>query len=389
MRISKALMTGFVVVMIAAFTFTMVGAQEEPTTAFPVSGNGDIQDISTFTPLPDDYEPSAGDVTPLATSPYPISPNGNSIFTKTPRFYFTRNLSATKYRVWVYDIVAAKTVYVYKGAGVCGTAYCYLEPPTSLKPYKYGATEGGLYIWAVDAKVGLGWVGYSSFVEFVVFSSGFTSTFDVNAKKWLTLNGTWGLTSKGYYRTYGTSGQTVNILQNEYFLDGIVYEVKMKRKANNLNWNRIYLAGDPYPFFDTQWWYAGYMLEFKNDGSWAVIRNSSGVYTQLAYVTGSPTIEPYGWNTLTVWMDHGTLHFWINGMYLGYYNDTALTGGFVGIGMFKSTTEPDPLLVDYAKVYYSGNAPYSVALTATGELDPATEMNGTTIVEPEGMDYTQ
>jgi len=48
------------------------------------------------------------------------------------------------------------------------------------------------------------------------------------------------------------------------------------------------------------------------------------------------------------------------------------SGGYVGVGYYNyDSATTQPFLVDYASVNYSNIAPYTVPLTAEGELDPA------------------
>lgn len=371
MSTKRLSLTVFAVLSIMAFTFTAAGAQGITT-----GGEIEVPDSSDFTPLPDDYKPSDG-VYPQIVAPAPISPYSNIIFTKTPKFYFTRNSSATQYRVSVVDIVASPNVLVYTfyGAGTCGTAYCWLQPSTALKTLQYDATSGGYYIWAVEAMVGGVWQAPSPIAFFLVGSKGFTSTFDVDTKKWLPLTGSWTRTPKGYYKTNGLYLNGSNAMQKEFFFDGLVYEVKMKRKADVSAANRFIINGSPTPFFSSNWWRSGYIFQYSNDGEWSVYKDVDGVMSALKAWEFSPYIEQYGWNTLTMWRNSESIHFWINGVYVGFIDDASLHSGFVGVGMYQAVNGTAPLLVDYAKAYYSAVFPFAVPLTESGEVDPAFELS--------------
>jgi hypothetical protein len=81
----------------------------------------------------------------------------------------------------------------------------------------------------------------------------------------------------------------------------------------------------------------------------------------------SPFIEPYGWNTLTVWTDYPNIHMWINGGYLGYIFDDTYASGFVGVGMYENFSDSSPVLVNSAKLYYTNVAPYAITDAVLGE----------------------
>lgn len=370
MSTKRLSLTVFTVLSILAFTFTVVGAQ-----GITSGGDMEIPDFSEFTPLSDDYVPEGG-VGLDVVGPMPLSPYNNIIYNKTPKFYFTSLAGASEYRIAVVDLVASPDVlvYTYTGAGTCGTAYCWLQPSTKLKTIQYGASSGGIYTWAVQARVGDEWQAPSSSVLFLVLSKGFTSTFDVDTKKWQPITGTWARTTKGYYKTNGVYLSGASAMQKELFFDNYVYEVKMKRKVAVTNPNRIFISGDPSSLFSTNIWNDGYIFQYSNDGEWSVFKADNGVLTTLQTWVATPFVETYSWNTLSVWKVEEGLHFWINGVYMGYVSDTSLNSGYVGVGMFQSVNGPAPLLVDYAKLYYSAVWPFAVPLTENGEVDPAFEL---------------
>ena len=57
---------------------------------------------------------------------------------------------------------------------------------------------------------------------------------------------------------------------------------------------------------------------------------------------------------------------------MGYITDNDYTGGWVGVQMTQTTTNKTPLLVDYARVYYSSIGPLNVQYPDGSEFDPAT-----------------
>lgn len=370
MSTKRLSLTVFAVLSMLVFTFTSVGAQGGTP-----GGELEVPDFSDFTPLPDDYVPAEGIGADIVT-PSPISPSGQIIFTKTPKFYFTRNSSATQYRITLTDLVATPdvVVYAYTGAGSCGTSYCWLQPPTALKTLQYNASSGGLYTWTVEAMVGGIWQAPSSLALFLVGSKGFTSTFDVNTKKWLPVTGSWTRTTKGYYKTNGLYLNGSSSMHKELFFDGLVYEVKMKRKYDTSGPNRVIISGTPSPLFSSNWWDDSYVFQYDNEGYWSVYKSVNGVISSVSTWVYSPFIELYGWNTLTVWRTSEDLHFWVNGVYLGNVADTSHHTGYVGLGMYQAVNGAAPLLVDYAKTYYAAVWPFAVPLTESGEVDPAYEL---------------
>ncbi len=305
----------------------------------------------------------------------PLSPTeGQITHSLTPKYYFSRYPGVTQYKLEVqnFDEVVFTYPFTFPGAATCGTAYCWVQPPNKLSPYKYKSIMGGYYHWRVAAKVGTTWV-WSPAAAFWVLSKGFTSTFDSNTKNWTALNGTWTRVDPGYYKTTGTLGETVYALNQLYFMDNSVYEIRMKRKGEIGSMNRIYFVGDPGNLTDGHWEY-GYVLQYWNTDGWNLYAISGYHPTQL-YTGTSVYLEPEGWNTFTIWRDFPYIYIWINGIFIGRYEDSSNTGGYFGIGMFENVAGASPLLVDYVKAYYSGTAPENIPLTADGEPDPAYLLN--------------
>lgn len=333
-------------------------------------------DLDQFTLRLDEDAPVIDMVTPDVT-PYPSSPVNQYVLTKTPKFYFYEYSGATKYRIIVVDVsTTPKLVYEFTGAPACSSGICWLKPDIPLKIYDLSLTKGA-YVWAVKAKAGGEWQNdYTGAASFAVFSKGFNSTFDLNANKWLSLLGDWFLVEPGYLKTKGLQGFTSSVIQKHVFAENYVYEVKIKRKFEDVS-NRIIFHGYPNPLGSSGHWDDGYYFQFKNDNLWSLYKLMDGVPSAVIDWTRSDYIQPYDWNTLTVYTDYPYLDFWINGQYLGCTGpmcgkeETTFNAGWVGFGMYKESTEKSPLTVDKAKLYYTDENPYPWpwGITANGERE--------------------
>jgi hypothetical protein len=232
-----------------------------------------------------------------------------------------------------------------------------MKPTTALKTFQYMGT-GGFYRWQVEAYIE-GYWGYTSpEANFYVLSKGFTSTFDLDTKKWMPVNNDWTRTSKGFYKTEGAVGVVTSAMHLELFEDHIVYEVSMKRKVETEP-NFLLINGSPEPMLPNGTWGYADVLEYSNSGTWRILRTVGGLVEQLG-AGASPYIVPFGWNTWTVWADYPNIYVWVNGVFVTVITEPNPYVGYVGIGMYKSGSESSPLLVDYAKVYYSGIFPLRV-----------------------------
>lgn len=340
----KILFVVLVVLLTLAFTSASVAADDAV---------GPLPDLSQSEEITDE-PPSSDEIRADATNPAPISPsNYKSAFSQTPKFYFTHNPLATKYKIWVWDnsVSPAVLLYTYRGGTEnCGTAYCWLKPTTKLQTYQY--SKGGFYKWTVEAKVDGSWQHDYDYEYFYVLSKGFRSTFNVNANKWTVINGNWKIVSPGYYRTPGELGTHVNVRQDEYFTDDYVYEVRYKRVGETSAATRFYFNGYPDPLWESNMWGSGYNFITYNNGAWAFYAYYDEAAHSIANGT-TPYYEPSDWNTVKIWIHDKYAYFWVNGVYLGAYPAAELLGGYVGLGMYKGSGDSSPLLVDYARVYYS------------------------------------
>jgi len=314
----------------------------------------------------------------IGVDTFPVSPASLAIVKdKTPTFIFSKDASASKYQIEVWNASNATLVYKFKGSGACGATECSLTPTTKLKTFIYEGTQGS-YAWRVRSKTGDSWTPFSSFTGFYVVSNGFNSTFDTHHNKWLGVHGDWFRVDPGYLKTKGVLDQYASVIQKEWFEDQFVYEVTMKRKVkDNTGFysNRIYFLGSPAGDVEYGWNY-GYEFYYYDDGSWYLFVRSVGSVTLIASGYSS-YINPYGWNKLTVLTDYPWLDFWINEQYMGYsyIGDDAVkyTDGYVGVAGYKGIANTS-LLVDKAKLVYTSSFPYSAAVSADGERDPAYEL---------------
>lgn len=333
MKCSKILLSFVVVIIVLSMSFNPVSALDEE----PFEGTG----VDLTAPLP---------LTPV---------NNQFVYTKTPKFLFTAHPEATSYRIRVYNGFSPSTpLYTYPGSGDCTETLCWLQPSYTLKTFQYDNFTGGYYGWEVEAYINYSWQNTSPPAYFYVLSKGFTSTFDLNTKKWTSLLGDWTRTSKGFYKTDGSAGYYASAMQNEYFEGNYVYEVRLKRKVETEP-NALVINGSPDTMLANGTWAYSDVLEYSNSGTWRFLRFAGGTPEQLA--TGaSPYITPFGWNTWTIWTNYPDIYVWVNEVFVVKVTDTNPFVGYVGIGMYKSGTESSPLLVDYAKLYYSSIRPMEV-----------------------------
>lgn len=359
-----------VALVFLSFTFTSALAGSQPPGNMPPPSDFAPSDPSTFTPQPAQPVP-AGGIGVDAVHPAPIAPLNNNVYTLTPKFYFTPKTGASQYHLVVVDTTATpdKLIYNFYGTGSCTSKLCTMQPSNTLKSFRYLANTGGTYYWAVEAMVGGAWKGLSSNAYFSVLSSGFTSTFDTDTSKWQQIYGSWARNTSGYYKTLGVTGNVASAMQKEFFINDYVYEVTMKRKVED-SYNFIHFMGEPEPLSTQNAWSKSYMFGYYNTGVWALWRHdASGTYTEIASAA-SQFITPYDWNTVTVWTDYPAIHLWINGAYLGHYEDDTYMSGYVGVGMYENDAAKSALLVDSAKLVYSAISPYAIT-----DVEPAEPQN--------------
>jgi hypothetical protein len=346
MKRCKWLWSMLVVMVVLSMSISPASAQDEPV----VEGTG-VEPDGIWVDL---------------DAPKPLSPIDNHrVYTKTPKFLFTRHPEATNYRVIVYPAGDSEPLYAFPGPAVCVDKICSLKPTYALKTFQY--TGGGAYKWQAEAYIGGHWQNTSPFAYFYVLSKGFTSTFDLDTKRWTPWVGTWTRTNKGFYKTEGEPGIVSTTMQNELFEDHIVYQARMKRKVETEP-NYLLINGSPEPLFSNGTWGYADVLEYSNSGTWRFLRSIGGSVDQLAS-GASPYIVPFGWNTWTIWADYPHIYVWVNEVFVTVVTETNPYTGYVGIGMYKSGSTSSPLLVDYAKLNYSGIYPMEIP----GEVDTQLE----------------
>jgi len=371
MKHSNPVFCLFVLFFVLSFSFVPVSA-DPPVADEPVftldKDTTEVPDWTTFTTVMEEYVPPEG--LSVDASITPLYPVGVSLYTKTPKFYFSKIPNALKYRLGVYDVYGEAWVYDnYVGVGNCGANYCWLQPSTKLKTFAYPPESRGTYRWQVAAYTGTEWIVSGNANYFSVLSLSFNSTFDENTKKWIPLAGTWKLTDAGNYKTQGVVGQGATALHSEYFKGDFVYEIKLKRKDTmEVNW--IYWNGIPEPLENYYEWDQGYGLIFFNTSEIYLYKYANGAST---YLTGfSGFTNPYDWNTFAIW-HHGTQWLiYVNDIFAGSVTDTSYSGGWVGVSMNQSAIDKTPLLIDYARVYYSSIGPLNVQYPDGSVFDPAT-----------------
>ncbi len=330
MKAKKVLFSVFVMIVILSLGISTAGAQEQPA--------------------------------PLGTTPYPISPSGESVFTRLPKFTFTEAPGATRYRVELFNMHKGAVVYTYTGPDNCSAGECWLKPDIVLK-FLDCAETAGWYSWRVKAKIAGEWQAeYSDPAFFAILSSGFNSTF-FTLKKWSVVFGApWTIdVTRGFAKTLGMDSTTSSIIQKFWYTDGILYEVRMKRKGEPDSSNRLFflgVTGDP----DSGGiWREGYVFDYYNNGVFSLFKQIDWDKTYFYEEIASAAIVPYGWNKLTVWVKDGDISLWMNETYLGAVTDTEYTEGCVGIGMREAnTSDKSPLLVDWATLKYTSEMPYAV-----------------------------
>ena len=362
MKSSRFLQLLVIVVLVLTFTVSPAAAQSDLPGQLPAA---DEIDLSGFTVQPENFVPQAGVIGADALL-MPISPDEEYIHTRTPKFYFTRDMNADRYRIIVESVELGGTLYTFTDTGVCNAYYCYLQPPTKLSTRK--SDDLGYYNWKVLARnKDTGVFGPDSISSaFVVLGKGFKSEFTVNANKWQTLNGVWTLnTYKGHMQSDGVPGYYSSL----YFEEGYYnfeYTVRMKRKLNDLSQNSIILNGAPYPMGPSGSWNDGIYFSYSNNGDWLLMTRINGDPTILQEWTLDPAIKKYGWNELRVVVNRPYVDLWINGAYMGWFTFTSPNGQLVGVGM-TSGGPAQTLLVDYARLTPIKFAPFA-------EHDPAMQL---------------
>lgn len=359
MKRMKWLLTICSVMVILAMNFAPVSALDGPV----------IEGAEVGVPI-SESDPTEVKSDEVVVAPLQISPiDRQRVYTKTPKFLFTRHPDATKYRIGIYlSDIDAIPLYTFSSPGSCTTTVCVMISPYKLKTFQYIPIKGGLYYWDVEALINNTWQHKTQREQFYVLSRGFTSTFDLNTRLWSPVEGTWVRTSTGFYKSAGIPDYYASAMQLEYFEKNYVYEVKLKRKYS-IYPSFIVINGSPDPLMSNGMWLYGHVLEYSNSGEWRFSRIVGGTVEEMASGT-SPYIEPYSWNTWTIWTDHPDIYVWVNGVFLVKVTemDPNMFVGYVGLGLLRGI-EPSPLLVDSATLYHSSIRPMDITLETDSKLE--------------------
>ncbi len=297
----------------------------------------------------------APDVGVDAEMPVPTYPVSAFITKKLPIYKFTIDPAALKYEVQVFTKDTHILIESIKGKEC--TTYCSLKSTIPLKTFVRGKQQG-YYTWKVRPKYANGWSPtWSDEVEFVVLATGFTSNFDASDPRWSPVYGAWTVNSSGYYKTLGHVDMMSSTIEKHLLAgQGMVYKVRLKRKVEGASPNVLYFLGEPEYMDPYKEWTNGYRLEFTYGRySLSMRKNTGNSHLGDGYFN-----NPYsGWVELTIWRWGSEISFWVNGEYIDTFTDSTFTIGYVGIGMVEVDPDISPLLVDWAKVYYSAYPPYA------------------------------
>jgi hypothetical protein len=91
------------------------------------------------------------------------------------------------------------------------------------------------------------------------------------------------------------------------------------------------------------------MFQYTNAGYFSVWKVVDGVFSPVVGWTYSPTIVPFGWNTLKVVANGDNMEFYINGVLHAAGSDSTHSVGKVALSMWRAGTKA-PLIVDWVKV---------------------------------------
>ena len=93
----------------------------------------------------------------------------------------------------------------------------------------------------------------------------------------------------------------------------------------------------------------GYMFQYTNAGYFSVWKTVDGVLSPVVGWTYSPSIVPFGWNTLKVVANGENMEFFINGVLHAAGSDSAHSIGRVALSMWKANVKA-PFMVDWVTV---------------------------------------
>jgi N-acetylneuraminic acid mutarotase len=181
---------------------------------------------------------------------------------------------------------------------------------------------------------------------------GFDSQFNGSASGWNVIAGDWYQSANDIF-TEGTDGLWSSVAYNTSF-SNFDYQARMIRYGSDTYSNQLIIRGTPTPLDPSRQWYSEYIFQYTRNGYysvWKVVAGGGAI--PLQGWTVSPAINTGdAWNILRVIASDSNLDYYINGTLVWSGNDTSLTSGRVGIGMYRpSPGAGDLLRVDWATLW--------------------------------------
>lgn len=256
-----------------------------------------------------------------------------------------------------WSVISGATNYryqVWKGSvkkfeRTVGTTGCTTTVCSDLPNQTANKLEFATYKWRVQAKVGGVWKAYSAYTYFTV-SPGFNSQFNASSTGWASKGGTWLTNSTDYYTT-GIDDSWSNAYRTFTTYTDFDYRARVKRAADETHsYGLLIRMGDA--MGTKNYWRPGYIFTITNEGYYAIYRrvSSDDFPVTLQSGTFSAAIVPYDYNVLRVVAIGDTFHFYINGVLVKSVSDNNYSQGWVGFAMYKTSTDGDTFLVDWAKL---------------------------------------
>ena len=203
--------------------------------------------------------------------------------------------------------------------------------------------------------------------------TGFDSQFNGSTDGWESHSGTWVV----IVITISTTGQEGTSSSVSYAAEfsSFDYQVRLGRSGTDSDANRIMIRGTPYPLDEYNHWYSDYTFQYTTNGWYSVWKQVAGSDAiALQTWTPSPAInQGFYWNTLRVVANGSSLYFYINETLVWSGVDTDLEVGRVGIGMYRTTGNPDDRLwVDWATLTPLGAMSSAIPISDTVSLEQQT-----------------
>jgi hypothetical protein len=195
---------------------------------------------------------------------------------------------------------------------------------------------------------------------FQVYAWDYTTDF-FTLKKWQPTYGEWSVLLPETLKVKPLQGQFASLTYKKKVTSGYVFEVRMKRNANESGAdNFIIVKGQPDLSLGEDGWGKGIMFSYDNAGNCRVDRWSLNSLTNIVGEYYGCNVRTGDWNTLTAFVYNGFVHFYMNGVEL---ESSPLKDsddyGWVGIGAYEDDMERNALLVDSASVTYTTIEPYA------------------------------